>query len=79
MAEMTSNVWSDFRMVTEKYLLRSEKEMGCPRQGKLYFNEIMNCLKDGDIQKLASLTTANFNGPIKTIIPAATKTALLKN
>ena len=68
---MTSNVGPILEMVTEKYLLRSEKEWNARGRANSIYNEITNCLRNGDIKKLASLTTDNFNGPIKTIIPAA--------
>ena len=59
-------------MVTEKYLLRSQNEWTARQDANIIYDEILNALKDNNVQKLASLTTANFHGPIKTIIPWAT-------
>ena len=69
---MTSNVGPILELVTEKYLLRSENEWLARQNANLIYDEILDCLKTGDIKKLASLTSRNFDGPIKTIIPAAT-------
>jgi UDP-N-acetylglucosamine pyrophosphorylase len=69
---MTSNVGPILEMVTEKYLLRSDSEWRARQNANLIYNEILGCLKTGDIKKLAHLTSENFDGPIKTIIPATT-------
>jgi len=69
---MASNVGPILEMVTEKYLLRSRNEWMGRQEANHIYDEILTSLKKGDIKKLASLTTRNFNGPIKTIIPWAT-------
>lgn len=69
---MASNVGPVLEMVTEKYLLRSENEWIARQEANQFYNEITTILKEGDIQKLAELTSKNFHGPIKTIIPWAT-------
>ncbi|NWJ52091.1 MAG: UTP--glucose-1-phosphate uridylyltransferase [Bacteroidetes bacterium] len=69
---MASNVGPILEMVTEKYLLRSEKEwIGRQKANKIY-DDVLEVLKKSDIQKLASYTSENFDEPIKTIIPWAT-------
>lgn len=69
---MASNVGPILEMVTEKYLLRSVKEWAGRQETNSIYEEMLEILKNGDIKRLASLTTRNFNGPIKSIIPAAT-------
>ncbi|EHQ25732.1 UTP--glucose-1-phosphate uridylyltransferase [Mucilaginibacter paludis] len=69
---MASNVGPILEMVTEKYLLRGENEWQARQQTNQIFDNILAAIKDGDIQKLATNTENNFNGPIKTIIPWAT-------
>jgi len=69
---MASNVGPILEMVTEKYLLRSDNEWKARQRANALYDEIGKSLRAGDIKKLASLTSENFNGPIKTVIPAAT-------
>ena len=69
---MASNVGPILEMVTEKYLLRNQKEWYARQKANSIYDEILELLKDSDIQKLASFTSQNFTGPIKTIIPWAT-------
>ncbi len=69
---MASNVGPILEMVTEKYLLRSVNEWAGRQETNSIYEEMLEILKKGDIKGLASLTTRNFNGPIKSIIPAAT-------
>jgi len=69
---MASNVGPILEMVTEKYLLRNQKEWYARQKANSIYDEILELLKDSDIQKLASFTSQNFAGPIKTIIPWAT-------
>ncbi len=68
---MASNVGPILEMVTEKYLLRSEKDWVARQQTNHIFNNILEAIKEGDIKKLARNTEDNFFGPIKTIIPWA--------
>jgi len=69
---MASNVGPILEMVTEKYLLRSTKEWLGRQETNSIYEEMLRILRDGDIKSLAALTTRNFNGPIKSIIPWAT-------
>ena len=69
---MASNVGPILEMVTEKYLLRSGNEWHARQRANKLYDEITRTLQQGDIKKLASLTSENFNNPIKTIIPWAT-------
>jgi hypothetical protein len=68
---MAQNVGPILEMVTEKYLLRSQKEWVARKASIKMFDEILDTLKAGDIRKLGQLTTEHFFGPIKTIIPWA--------
>jgi hypothetical protein len=58
-------------MVTEKYLLRGEKEWEARQQTNQIFDNILSAIKEGDIKKLAANTARNWEYPIKTIIPWA--------
>ena len=69
---MAQNVGPILEMVTEKYLLRSNHEWEGRQLANQLFDKIVDCLKAGDIRRLAELTTQNFFEPIQTIIPWAT-------
>ncbi|MGE0020233.1 MAG: UTP--glucose-1-phosphate uridylyltransferase [Draconibacterium sp.] len=69
---MAQDVGPILEMVTEKYLLRSEKEWKARKTAISYFQQIVDELKNGDIKKVGELTEKNFNGPIQDIIPWAT-------
>jgi hypothetical protein len=69
---MAQNVGPVLEMVTEKYLLREDKEWLARQQALTIFDEIALCLERGDVQGLGAATSRNFAGPIQTIIPAAT-------
>jgi hypothetical protein len=69
---MAQNVGPVLEMVTEKYLLREEREWAARQQALGIFDEIAVDLAQGNIQALGSATTRNFAGPIQSIIPAAT-------
>ena len=69
---MASNVGPILEMVTEKYLLRQNEEWLGRQKANSIYEQILEVLKTGDIQQLASLTSQNFDGPIKTIIPWVT-------
>jgi UDP-N-acetylglucosamine pyrophosphorylase len=68
---MASNVGPILEMVTEKYLLRSRNEWQGRQETNSIYEEMLKILKDGDIKSLAALTSRNFDGPIKSIIPWA--------
>nr|WP_319399776.1 UTP--glucose-1-phosphate uridylyltransferase [uncultured Carboxylicivirga sp.] len=69
---MAQDVGPILEMVTEKYLLRSEKEWQARSEALELFDQIVDKLKTGNIQELARLTHQNFDGPIQAIIPWAT-------
>ena len=69
---MASNVGPILEMVTEKYLLRSAAEWTGRKEALSLLDQVLGALKAGDIQKLGTLTTENFRGPLQTIIPWAT-------
>jgi hypothetical protein len=58
-------------MVTEKYLLRSEKEWRARHEALSILDQILAALKSGDIKSVGAATTKNFFEPIQTIIPWA--------
>jgi len=68
---MAQNVGPILEMVTEKYLLRSEREWAGRKQAAGILDEILDCLRRGDIQAIGAATTRNFTEPIQTIIPWA--------
>ncbi len=68
---MAQNVGPILEMVTEKYLLRSDAEWKARQQAMCILDEILGALRDGDVPRIGSLTTRNFNEPIQTIIPWA--------
>lgn len=68
---MASNVGPILEMVSEKYLLRKEKEWQARLQTNQIFDRILQSIKSGNIKDLAAATQANWDGPIKTIIPWA--------
>ncbi|RRA99092.1 UTP--glucose-1-phosphate uridylyltransferase [Larkinella rosea] len=68
---MASNVGPILEMVTEKYLLRGDKEWIARQQTNQVFDNILAAIQEGDIQKLGANTARNWEGPIKTIIPWA--------
>jgi hypothetical protein len=68
---MAQDVGPILEMVTEKYLLRAAAEWQGRRQAIAIFDEILACLKAGDIAALGTATERNFFGPIQTIIPWA--------
>ncbi len=69
---MAQDVGPVLEMVTEKYLLRSEKEWEARLNAINYFEEVVQKLTNGDIKGIAEFTHKNFNGPIQQIIPWAT-------
>ncbi len=69
---MAQNVGPILEMVTEHYLLRSDKEWKGRKQAMQILDDVVEALKAGDIQRVGELTTQNFEGPLQTIIPWAT-------
>ncbi len=69
---MAQNVGPILEMVTEHYLVRSEREWQGRLQAMEILDEVVAALKAGDIRRVGELTTRNFEGPLQTIIPWAT-------
>ncbi|MEN8772220.1 MAG: UTP--glucose-1-phosphate uridylyltransferase [Akkermansiaceae bacterium] len=69
---MAQNVGPILEMVTEKYLLRSSAEWKARQEALDLLEQIVKALADGNIRELGRLTTENFRGPLRTIIPWAT-------
>lgn len=69
---MAGNVGPILEMVTEKYLLRGSAEWAARQQMAAIFDEIVSSLQRGDIANVGRCTNRNWEGPLKTIIPAVT-------
>jgi len=68
---LAQNVGPILEMVTERYLLRESSSWEARQEALRLTEAITDALKAGDIKRLGQLTTENFFGPIKTIIPWA--------
>jgi hypothetical protein len=68
---MAQDVGPILEMVTERYLLRGEREWQARRQAIGILDEVMDRLRHGDIRGIGDSTGRNFDGPIQTIIPWA--------
>ena len=68
---MSQDVGPILEMCTERYLLRSGPEWQSRQQAVALLDQLQEALRQGDIQRLASLTQANYDGPIQSIIPWA--------
>ena len=68
---MAQDVGPILEMVTEKYLLRSEKEWQARKLSIGILEEITLQLKHDDMRGLGGSLQRNFDGPIQTIIPWA--------
>lgn len=66
---MAQNVGPILEMVTEKYLLRGATEWTARQQAIATLDHILDLLGRGDIRALGRALTANFTGPLQTIIP----------
>jgi len=69
---MAQNVGPILEMATEKYLLRGAAEWVARKQAVATLDEILGLLAAGDIRGLGRALTANFTGPLQTIIPWVT-------
>jgi len=65
---MAQDVGPILEMVTEKYLLRSEKEWEARKTAIRYFDEVVDKLKGGKIDEIGKFKQMNFECPIKKII-----------
>ena len=68
---MAQDVGPILEMVTEKYLLRSEKEWRWRQAAIKLLDDLVRSLQDGDIKAIGANTQRNFDWPIQTIIPWA--------
>ena len=68
---MAQDVGPILEMVTEKYLLRSEKEWRWRQAAIKLLDDLVRSLQDGDIKSIGANTQRNFDWPIQTIIPWA--------
>ena len=68
---MAQNVGPILEMVTEKYLLRSEREWEARNAAMKIVDQILVALKNGDVPTVGVLTTRNFFEPLQAIIPWA--------
>ncbi len=66
---MAQNVGPILEMVTEKYLLRSEKEWHARKDAISLLEDISNALQKGDIPAVGRATGRNFEEPLQAIIP----------
>jgi UDP-N-acetylglucosamine pyrophosphorylase/galactokinase/mevalonate kinase-like predicted kinase len=66
---ISQDVGPILEMVTEKYLLRYEKEWTARQKGILLFDKIVNALKAGNMKELGRLTTQDWQESIQQIIP----------
>jgi galactokinase/mevalonate kinase-like predicted kinase len=69
---MAQNVGPILNMVTEKYLLRSPAEWQARQEALRIFAAIVRAVRTADIRALGRLTTRNWEGPLKRIIPWVT-------
>ncbi len=68
---MSQNVGPILEMVTEKYLLKLQREWHARQEAQQILADIVSALKAGDVARVAQLTTRNFLGPLQQIIPWA--------
>ena len=66
---MAQNVGPILNMVTEKYLLRGPDEWKGRARALEVFDGIVRAVKASDVRGVGALTTSNWEGPIKGIIP----------
>lgn len=66
---MAQNVGPILNMVTSKYLLRAGKEWKSRREALAIFEEVVKAVREADVRRVGALTTRNWEGPLKGIIP----------
>ena len=66
---MAQNVGPILNMVTSKYLLRSRPEWEHRAEALAIYGEVVEAVNAGDVRRLGALTTRNWEGPLKGIIP----------
>jgi len=68
---MAQDVGPILEMVTERYLLRSEKEWTARQSAGQILDEIIADLRAGNVAAIGNSTHRNFDGPLQSIIPWA--------
>ena len=68
---MAQDVGPILEMVTERYLLRSEREWRARGEAMSILDDVLAQLGAGDVRAIGASTGRNFDGPIQTIIPWA--------
>jgi hypothetical protein len=68
---MAQDVGPILEMVTERYLLRSDREWIARREAGQILDEIIADLRAGNVAAIGSATQRNFDGPLQSIIPWA--------
>ena len=68
---MSQNVGPILEMVTEKYLLKLQREWEARKEAQAILADMVTALRAGDVTTVAQLTTRNFFGPLQAIIPWA--------
>ncbi len=66
---MAQNVGPILNMVTGKYLLRSKQEWQARHQALEIFEGIVSAVQKVNVRAIGDLTTRNWEGPLKGIIP----------
>ena len=69
---MAQNVGPILEMVTEHYLLRNEGEWAARQEAMQIYDDVVQAIHDGDVRRIGELTTRNFEGPLRSIIPWST-------
>ncbi len=69
---MAQNVGPILEMVTERYLLRSEREWQGRKAAIQILDDVVDAIGRRRRSRIGELTTRNFEGPLQTIIPWAT-------
>ena len=68
---MAQDVGPILEMVTERYLLRSDREWAARREAYGILDEILKDLRGGNVPAIGRATQRNFDGPLQSIIPWA--------
>ncbi|MBI4698385.1 MAG: UTP--glucose-1-phosphate uridylyltransferase, partial [Nitrospirae bacterium] len=66
---MSQDVGPVLELVTEKYLLKYEKEWAARKKGILLFDKIVHSIRTGDMKELGRLTTQDWEDSTQQIIP----------
>lgn len=66
---MAQNVGPILNMVTEKYLLRGANEWKLRQEALQIFKGIVQAVRGANVRHIGRLTTSNWEGPLKGIIP----------